>query len=96
MSVNEYIFRSYESFESEMIDVDVHPGLAGWDAPDPRVHRAVNADADIYVEVVTFYPSIGMTLTLTRNLRFHERPLLAGGSPSRRTIRPAACDPDRS
>ena len=35
--------------------IDVSPGLAGWDKPTDRVHRAVNLGADVYEEVVTFY-----------------------------------------
>jgi hypothetical protein len=35
--------------------VDVRPGLAGWEAPHARVHRAVNAGTVPYEEVVTFY-----------------------------------------
>jgi hypothetical protein len=34
---------------------DVHPGLADWDAPEPRVHRAVNVGAETFEEVVTFF-----------------------------------------
>jgi len=39
----------------ETIDIDVHPGMADWDDPDDRVHRAVNIGADRYEEVVTFF-----------------------------------------
>jgi hypothetical protein len=39
----------------ERVAVDVHPGLAGWDEPDPRVHRGVNTGSVPYEEVVTFY-----------------------------------------
>lgn len=46
---------------AETIEVDVHPGLAGWDAPDPRVHRAMNAGAEVYEEVVTFYRNDAQT-----------------------------------
>ena len=35
----------------------VYPGSAGWDAPDDRVHRAVNVGTAPYEEVVTFYRS---------------------------------------
>jgi hypothetical protein len=35
--------------------VPVHPGLADWDEPEPRVHRGVNAGATPYEEVVTFF-----------------------------------------
>ena len=34
---------------------DVSSGLAGWDAPTDRVHRAVNLGSEVYEEVVTFY-----------------------------------------
>jgi hypothetical protein len=33
----------------------VWPGQADWDAPDDRVHRAVNVGATRYEEVVTFF-----------------------------------------
>ena len=36
---------------------DVPDGAAGWDAPEPRVHRAVNQGSTAYEEVVTFYRS---------------------------------------
>jgi hypothetical protein len=39
----------------ERIRVTVHPGMAGWDAPDTRVHRGVNTGSTTYEEVVTFY-----------------------------------------
>lgn len=39
----------------ERVEVEVHPGLADWDAPEARVHRAVNLGAEPYEEVVTFY-----------------------------------------
>ena len=39
----------------EIVPIDVHPGLADWDAPEPRVHRGVNAGATPYEEVITFY-----------------------------------------
>jgi hypothetical protein len=39
----------------ERVPVDVAPGLAGWDEPDARVHRAVNVGAAPYEEVVTFF-----------------------------------------
>ena len=40
---------------AETIDIPVHPGLTDWDAPEPRVHRAVNTGATPFEEVVTFY-----------------------------------------
>jgi len=39
----------------EILDVDVEPGLAGWDGPDEQVHRAINLGPDLYEEIVTFY-----------------------------------------
>lgn len=39
----------------EQVTVAVHPGMAGWDEPDPRVHRAVNVGATPYEEVVTSF-----------------------------------------
>jgi len=40
---------------SEPIDVEAPRGLAGWDAPEPRVHRAVNVGAVHFEEIVTYY-----------------------------------------
>ncbi len=39
----------------ELLAVDVHPGLADWDGPEPRVHRAINKGLEPYEEIVTFY-----------------------------------------
>jgi hypothetical protein len=39
----------------EQMAVAVHPGLADWDLPEPRVHRGVNAGAVPYEEVVVFF-----------------------------------------
>ena len=36
-------------------EVDVYPGLAGWEDPEPLIHRATNTADDIYEEVTTFY-----------------------------------------
>ena len=33
----------------------VHPGLADWDRPQPRVHRGVNSGTSTYEEVVLFF-----------------------------------------
>ncbi len=33
----------------------VHPGMAGWDEPEPRVHRGVNVGSVPYEEVVIFF-----------------------------------------
>ncbi len=41
--------------DGETVDVPVHAGLTGWDAPEARVHRAVNAGDSVYEEVVTFW-----------------------------------------
>lgn len=41
------------------LDVEVGPGLADWEQPEPRVHRAVNAGSEVYEEVVTFYRKAG-------------------------------------
>ena len=35
--------------------VPVAPGLAGWDEPEDRVHRAVNSGSVEYEEVVSFF-----------------------------------------
>ena len=34
--------------------LSVHRGMAGWDDPEPRVHRAINSGAETYEELVTF------------------------------------------
>jgi len=39
----------------ERLTVPVHPGMVAWDAPDTRVHRAVNTGSTPYEEVVTFF-----------------------------------------
>lgn len=39
----------------EEVTVPVEPGLAEWDEPEPRVHRAVNTGAVPYEEVVIFF-----------------------------------------
>ena len=39
----------------ERIAVAVQPGLAEWDTPEPRVHRALNTGAGAYEEVVLFF-----------------------------------------
>jgi hypothetical protein len=39
---------------------DVHAGMADWDAPELRVHRAVNVGAETFEEVVTFFLEDGM------------------------------------
>jgi hypothetical protein len=42
----------------ERTGVAVHPGIAEWDAPEGRVHRAVNTGSTPYEEVVTFFLSV--------------------------------------
>jgi len=37
------------------VTVAVAPGLAGWEAPEPRVHRAVNTGTATFEEVVTYH-----------------------------------------
>ena len=38
----------------ERLSVDVNPGLADWDEPEERPHRAVNSGSGPYEEVVVF------------------------------------------
>ncbi len=38
----------------ELEEIVVHRGMAGWDDPDPRVHRAINSGTQPYEELVTF------------------------------------------
>jgi hypothetical protein len=33
----------------------VRPGMADWDEPEPRLHRAVNTGSGVFEEVVTFF-----------------------------------------
>jgi hypothetical protein len=33
----------------------VHPGMADWDAPQPRVHRGINTGRVPYEEVIIFF-----------------------------------------
>ena len=35
--------------------IAVHPGLADWDAPQPRVHRGINTGTVPYEEVIVFF-----------------------------------------
>jgi len=44
-----------EYADGAAMEVAVHPGLADWDEPDPRLHRAVNLGAEPFEEVVTFF-----------------------------------------
>jgi quercetin dioxygenase-like cupin family protein len=39
----------------ELLEVQVHPGMADWEEPDGRVHRGVNTGSSPYEEVVTFF-----------------------------------------
>lgn len=39
----------------ERLEFPVHPGLADWGEPDDRIHRAINAGAATYEEVVAFF-----------------------------------------
>ncbi|MGI9327444.1 MAG: hypothetical protein ACR2PZ_19655 [Pseudomonadales bacterium] len=39
-------------------DIPVHAGMAGWDDPEPEVHRAVNTGNAVYEEVVAFHRDI--------------------------------------
>ena len=39
----------------EVEHVDVHPGLADWDTPQPKVHRGVNIGTVPYEEVIIFF-----------------------------------------
>jgi quercetin dioxygenase-like cupin family protein len=33
----------------------VHPGMAGWNEPQPKVHRGINAGTVPYEEVIIFF-----------------------------------------
>jgi len=39
----------------EQVMVAVHPGMADWDKPNARIHRAVNVGRTPYEEVVIFF-----------------------------------------
>ena len=40
----------------ELVEITpIHPGLTGWDEPQPRVHRAVNTGSATYEEVIVFF-----------------------------------------
>jgi hypothetical protein len=41
----------------EILELEVYPGMVGWDEPEERVHRAINMGSETYEEVVTFYRS---------------------------------------
>jgi hypothetical protein len=40
---------------NEMKTIHVHPGLAEWDAPQPKIHRAINTGNVPYEEVILFF-----------------------------------------
>jgi hypothetical protein len=40
---------------NELKTISVHPGLAEWDAPQRKVHRAINVGKVPYEEVVIFF-----------------------------------------
>ena len=39
----------------EIETITVHPGLVGWDAPEQKVHRAINIGKVPYEEVIIFF-----------------------------------------
>ena len=39
----------------ETVTFEVHPGMADWDKPEPRVHRGVNTGTTTYEEIVMFF-----------------------------------------
>jgi hypothetical protein len=41
--------------DGERVSVEVAPGLADWDEPDSRVHRAINSGETVFEEVVVFF-----------------------------------------
>lgn len=41
--------------DGERIEFAVHAGMAEWDPPEPRVHRALNIGGETFEEVVSFY-----------------------------------------
>jgi len=43
----------------DRLEFDVHPGLADWDLPEFRPHRAVNVGAETFEEVVMFFLNAG-------------------------------------
>ena len=45
--------------DGERLELSVHPGLADWDPPELRPHRAVNVGAQTFEEVVTFFLQAG-------------------------------------
>ena len=45
----------FQDAPPDALDVEVFAGMAGWDEPDDRVHRAVNGGAGTYEEVTVFF-----------------------------------------
>ena len=41
--------------DGERAEVAVQPGLADWENPQDRIHRAVNTGSEVFEEVVTFF-----------------------------------------
>jgi len=41
--------------DGERAEITVHPGLADWEEPQGRLHRAVNTGQEVFEEVVTFF-----------------------------------------
>ena len=39
----------------EIENFEVRPGMADWDAPEPRVHRGINSGTVPYEEVIIFF-----------------------------------------
>ena len=39
----------------EVQSIPVHPGLADWDEPQPKVHRGINVGTVPYEEVIMFF-----------------------------------------
>jgi len=39
----------------EIKTITVHPGLANWDAPQPKVHRSINIGKVPYEEIIIFF-----------------------------------------
>jgi hypothetical protein len=39
----------------EIESFKVHPGMADWDEPQPRVHRGINSGTVPYEEVIVFF-----------------------------------------
>lgn len=39
----------------ELENFPIHPGMTGWNAPEPKVHRGINAGNVPYEEVIMFF-----------------------------------------